>query len=425
MLDIKYIREHAAAVAENARLRHMAVDVAALLTLDEQVRVLQQRVDLLRRERNQTADELKQMLDKSTAEAQAVIERGKAIKQQLETVEAELSELSVQWRELMMQIPNLTHPDSPTGKDDSENKEISRWGEPTQFAFTPKDHLTLGTDLGTLDFEAGANVSGRGFYYLKNDAALLELALTNYAMDICIQAGFTPMITPDLARREILEGTGFNPRGDETQIYNIENTDLSLIATAEIPVAGYYRNHTFGVGELDQPKKIVALSHCFRTEAGAYGRESKGLYRVHQFTKVEMFIFCKPEQSPELHEELRQIEEQIMQGLKLPYRVVDICTGDMGAAAYRKYDLEAWMPFRNDWGEVTSTSNCTDFQARRLNIKYTTDSGDKALVHTLNGTAAAMSRTPLAIMENYQQADGSISWPKVLMKYRIGGKISS
>jgi seryl-tRNA synthetase len=320
----------------------------------------------------------------------------------------------------MMQIPNLTHPDTPIGKDDSENKEISRWGESTQFDFEPKDHVTLGTTLGTLDFEAGATVAGRGFYYLKNDAALLELALTNYAMDVCIQAGFTPMITPDLARREILEGTGFNPRGAETQIYNIENTDLSLIATAEIPVAGYYRDHTFAAGELDQPKKIVALSHCFRTEAGAYGRESKGLYRVHQFTKVEMFIFCKPEQSAELHEELRTIEERIMQGLKLPYRVVDICTGDMGAAAYRKYDLEAWMPFRNDWGEVTSTSNCTDFQARRLNIKYIDANGDKQLVHTLNGTAAAMSRTPLAIMENYQQADGSIAWPEVLTKYRIG-----
>jgi seryl-tRNA synthetase len=244
---------------------------------------------------------------------------------------------------------------------------------------------------------------------------LLELGLVRYAMDILTQRGYQPTITPDLARDEMLVGTGFIPRGPETQIYSVEDSDLSLIATAEIPLAGSMADEIVDENEL--PIRLAGLSHCFRTEAGSHGRASRGLYRVHQFTKVEMFAFTTPEQSEELHAEMLEIEERIFQGLGLPYRVVDICTGDLGGAAYRKFDLEAWMPGRNDYGEVTSTSNTTDYQARRLRIRYRSDGGRPQLLHTLNGTAIAISRALIALLENYQQEDGSIRLPEVLVPY--------
>jgi seryl-tRNA synthetase len=265
-------------------------------------------------------------------------------------------------------------------------------------------------------------VTGQKFYYLKNEAALLELALVNYAFDILVKEGFTPVITPDLARSEILDGIGFNPRGNETQIYSIADTDLCLIATAEITLGGMYADVI--LKEEDLPLKFVGVSHCFRTEAGAAGRESKGLYRVHQFTKVEMFAFTTPEMSEEMHNKFVEYEERLFQGLGIPYRVVDICTGDLGAPAYRKFDLEAWMPGRGEggeYGEVTSTSNCTDYQARRLGIKFKREGEKRPLfVHTLNGTAIAVSRALIAILENYQEADGSVVVPQVLRRY-MGG----
>jgi seryl-tRNA synthetase len=244
---------------------------------------------------------------------------------------------------------------------------------------------------------------------------LLELGLVRYAIDILTQRGYQPTITPDLARDEMLVGTGFIPRGPETQIYSVEDSDLSLIATSEIPLAGSLADEIVDENEL--PIRLAGLSHCFRTEAGSHGRASRGLYRVHQFTKVEMFAFTTPEQSEELHAEMLDIEERIFQGLGLPYRVVDICTGDLGGAAYRKFDLEAWIPGRNDYGEVTSTSNTTDYQARRLRIRYRRDGGRPQLLHTLNGTAIAVSRALIALLENYQQADGSIILPEVLVAY--------
>lgn len=420
MLNITTIRENPEVVQENAKNRHVHVQVARVLELDERVKTARQEIDLFRTERNSNADALKNTADKQSTEAKELIERGKELKTKIaereQSIEKEVTEL----HDLLMQIPNMTHPDSPLGKDDTQNKELRVVGEPTKFDFEPKDHVTIGEEKNLIDFERGAATAGSGFYYLKNESALMELALVNYAMEVCRGEGFEPMITPDLARREILEGTGFNPRGDETQIYNVDGEDLSLIATSEISVAGYYKDHLFEKGELDTPKKIVALSHCFRTEAGSYGRESKGLYRVHQFTKVEMFVYCTPEDSEAQHAELLRIEEKIMQGLGIPYRVVDICTGDMGGPAYRKYDIEAWMPFRNDWGEVTSTSNCTDYQARRLNTKFVGDAGKKELVHTLNGTAIVGSRVPIAILENFQKKDGSIEIPQALHPYMFG-----
>jgi seryl-tRNA synthetase len=309
----------------------------------------------------------------------------------------------------------MTHPDAPIGKDDSENVEIRRWGDPPDFGFEPKDHVELGDSLGIIDFDAGAKVAGSKFYFLRGDAVLLELGLIRYAMDILLERGYQPTITPDLARDEMLVGTGFIPRGPETQIYSVEDSDLSLIATAEITLGGTLADEI--LDEVDLPIRLAGLSHCFRTEAGSHGRASRGLYRVHQFTKVEMFAFTTPEQSEALHNEMVEIEEHVFQGLGLPYRVVDICTGDLGGAAYRKYDLEAWMPGRNDFGEVTSTSNTTDYQARRLRIRYRKDGGRPQLLHTLNGTALAISRALIALLEIYQQQDGSIALPKALVPY--------
>src|SRR5262249_16700347 len=313
----------------------------------------------------------------------------------------------------LLTIPNLTHPDAPVG---NENKVLRRVGEPRKFDFPAKDHIALAETLDLVDFEAGSRVAGQKFYFLKNEAVLLELALVQYAMGKLIAEGYTPIVTPDVARSEVLEGIGFIPRGPETQIYSIENTDLCLIATAEITLGGMHRDQI--LDELQLPIKYVGLSHCFRTEAGAPGRDTRGLYRVHQFTKVEMFAFCAPDQSDPLHQELLQIEEKVFQGLGLPYQVIDTCTGDLGGPAYRKFDLEAWMPGRGqggEYGEVTSTSNCTDYQARRLNIRYKVP-GQKGtgFAHTVSGTAVAVSRAILAILENYQQADGSIIVPEVL-----------
>jgi seryl-tRNA synthetase len=323
----------------------------------------------------------------------------------------------------------MTHPDAPVGTTAEDNKVLHTWGEPRNFEFPPRDHVALAEALQLVDFEAGASVAGQKFYYLKNEAVLLELALVQYAMQTLIREGYTPIITPDVARVEVLEGIGFLPRDpdpEKRQIYSLSDSDLCLIATAEITLGGMHRDQIFD--ELDLPTKYVGLSHCFRTEAGAPGRDTRGLYRVHQFTKVEMFVFCTPDQSEQHHRELLEIEERIFQGLGLPYQVIDTCTGDLGGPAYRKYDLEAWMPGRGEggeYGEVTSTSNCTDYQARRLNIRFKThkQKGTR-FVHTLNGTAVAVTRALLAILENYQQADGSIVVAEVLRpwvgKDRIG-----
>jgi seryl-tRNA synthetase len=327
---------------------------------------------------------------------------------------------------ILKTIPNMSHPAAPVGITAADNKVIKTVGEPPKFDFKPKDHVAIAEALDLVDFEAGSQVSGQKFYFLKNEAVLLELALVQYAIDTLRQEGYTPVITPDLARQEILEGIGFIPRGPETQIYSIENSDLCLIATAEITLGGMHRDKILDTEKL--PLKYVGLSHCFRTEAGAPGKETRGLFRVHQFTKVEMFVFCTPEQSEDAHTELLGVEERLFQGLGLPYHVIDTCTGDLGGPAYRKYDIEAWMPARGETGEyaeVTSTSNCTDYQARRLNIRYRPpNQKGTRFVHTLNGTAIAVSRAIVAILENGQQADGSVIVPEVLRKWVGTDRIS-
>ncbi len=412
MLDLKFIRENAGAVQENCKNRGVEADVGLVVELADRRSGLIQELNELKQHQNQMAKSIGKERDE--AARGRLIEESRTMKERIPAKETELYGVEARLREEQLKIPNMTHPDSPIGKDDTENVEIRRWGEPPEFGFEPRDHVELGDLLGIIDFDAGAKTTGSKFYFLRGDAVLLELGLIRYAMDILTERGYEPTITPDLARDEALVGTGFIPRGPETQIYSVEGSDLSMIATAEITLAGQHTDEILDEDRL--PLRYAGLSHCFRTEAGSHGRASRGLYRVHQFTKVEMFAFTTPEGSEAVHDEMVEIEERIFQGLGLPYRVVDICTGDLGGAAYRKYDLEAWMPGRNDFGEVTSTSNTTDYQARRLKIRYRKE-GRPQLLHTLNGTALAMSRALIALLEIYQQHDGSVRLPEALVPY--------
>lgn len=411
MLDINFIRENLKEVKQNIENRRMKVDIDRLLVLDDKRRELQTEIDELRSERNAGSK------GKPTPEQ---IEKMKTVGDKIKNLEEEYNLVIVDFTDLLGQVPNMAHPSSPIGGEE-DFVTLSNDIEPKEFPFEPKDHEELMLNLDLVDFERGAKVAGSKFYYFKNDMVRMNQALINYGLDTLAQHGYTFVETPDLAQNKIISGAGFNPRGEEKQIYNIEDDELSLVGTAEITMLGYHADEVLDLS--NGPKKYAALSHCFRTEAGSYGRTSKGLYRVHQFTKLEMFIFCKPEESDALHEELLQIEKEIMNGLEIPYRVIDIPTGDLGAPAYRKYDIEAWMTmraengFQGDYGEVTSTSNCTDYQARRLNIKYKDEQGKNQFVHTLNGTAVVLSRFPIAIVENYQQEDGSIKVPAVLQKY--------
>jgi seryl-tRNA synthetase len=418
VLDLRYTRENAAAIAENSRNRGVEVNVDLVVELADRRSELIQDLNELRQQQNQLAKSVGRERDPEARES--LIVESRRTKELIPEREADLQAVEGRLREEMLQIPNMTHPEVPIGRDDTENVELRRVGKIPDFGFEPKDHVELGEALGIIDFEAGTKVAGSKFYFLRRDAVLLELGLVRYALDRLIEHGYEPAITPDLARDEALIGTGFMPRGPETQIYSVENSDLSLIATAEISLAGSLAGEIVDGERL--PIRLAGLSHCFRTEAGSHGRASRGLYRVHQFTKVEMFAFAQPEQSEALHEEMLGIEEEIFGGLGIPYRVVDICTGDLGGAAYRKYDLEAWMPGRGAYGEITSTSNTTDYQARRLQIRYRTDGGRPQLLHTLNGTAIAVSRALIPILENNQQEDGTVLVPEALVPY-VGKKV--
>jgi seryl-tRNA synthetase len=414
MLDANYIRENLEAVKSNCRNRNVKAEVDRVVQLDDERKRLIQEIQTIQQRKNEIDKLIPK--EKDATRKQGLIQEGRSLREKVAALESQSKQVEGDLRSVLLTIPNMSHPAAPVGTTAQDNKVLRRWGEPRKFDFPVKDHITLAEELDLVDFEAGSKVAGQKFYFSKNDAVLLELALVQHAMGVLIQEGYTPIITPDVARNEVLEGIGFIPRGPETQIYSLENTDLCLIATAEITLGGMHQDQI--LDELQLPIKYVGLSHCFRTEAGAPGRDTRGLYRVHQFTKVEMFAFCTPDQSESIHEELLHIEESIFQGLGLPYQVIDTCTGDLGGPAYRKYDLEAWMSGRGkagEYGEVTSTSNCTDYQARRLNIRYKVP-GQKGtrFVHTLNGTAVAVSRAILAILENNQQADGSVVVPEVL-----------
>ena len=418
MLDIAVVRENRDAVMANCHNRlapHAKVDEA--ISADDRRRAALLESQTIQQRQNEVAKLIPSQKEKG--EREKLVAEGKELKARAAAAEGRVREAEQEMSAALLTLPNLTHPAAPVGHTDADNTVVKVWGEPKTFDFVPKDHVALCESLDLADFEAGASVAGAKFYFLKNEGALLELALINYAMMTAVKAGFTPVMTPDLAKVEVLEGIGFMPRDpnpDTRQVYAVADTDLCLIATAEITLGGMHRDKVLDEEKL--PILYAGLSHCFRTEAGAPGRDTRGLYRVHQFTKVEMFAFATPEQSEELHEKILTIEESIFQGLGLSYHVLDTCTGDLGGPAYRKYDIEAWMPCRGEggaYGEVTSTSNCTDFQARRLNVR-SKKAGQKGtrVVHTLNGTAIACTRAIVAILENYQQADGTVVVPEVL-----------
>ena len=423
MLDPRLLTDRREEIADSCQKRGVEVDLDAAVAARDQVAKLQTEVQELNRVRNEHQKAGKRPL--STEDREAHGSEGRRLKEAVAAVEGRLGEARAELDGRLSAIPNLMHPDVPVGGAE-DFRELRRIGEPPRFDFAPRDHLEIGNALDLLDFEAGAKVAGQKFYYLKNQAVFLELALQRFALDRLVAEGFTPFATPDLARPEIVDGLGYAPRGPETQIYSLANADLCLVGTAEITLGGMYADTILDVESL--PLCLAGVSHCFRTEAGSHGRESKGLYRVHQFTKVEMFAFTRPEDSEAMHERLVGIEEGLYRDLEIPFRVIDVASGDLGAPAYRKFDIEAWMPGRGDggeWGEVTSASNCTDYQARRLRIRFRRDKRNES-VHMLNGTAIAVSRTLIALLENHQQADGSVAIPDALRPYagfdRIGPK---
>ncbi len=424
MLDRKLILQDPESIKENCRRRGVQVDVDQFVALEKQrLEKLQEALEY-----NRLSNESSKGIGaiKDPAEREQAIARGRELRQKKDAANREVEQIEAEVLALQSRLPNLTHPDVPVGGE-ADAKEIKFGKTPKpKFDFPVQDHLQIAERLSLVDFEAGARVAGAGFYFLQREAAMLDLALQQFTMQLLVSRGFIPIVTPDLALTSILHGIGFNPRGPETQIYSIEGTELNLVATAEITLGGMLAGQTLEKAEL--PLKMCGLSHCFRTEAGAAGRASRGLYRVHQFTKVEMFAFTLPDQSDAIHDEFRELECEIFDQLGIPFRVIDTASGDLGGPAYRKFDLEAWMPGRGnggEWGEVTSTSNCTDYQARRLDIRFRTP-GQKGtdLVHTLNGTAVATGRAIIAILENYQQSDGSVAIPEVLRpwvgKSRIG-----
>jgi seryl-tRNA synthetase len=422
MLDLQYVCDHADAVEENCRRRGVACDVRGIVRLGNRRSELIQQGDNLRREQNEIAQQIPKA---ATADRPTLIARGKELKGLVAEVETESKNVELELRALQLTVPNLSHPDAPVGGE-ADLVVLREVGSKPAFDFAARDHVDLMAHLGLVDLEAGTKVAGHGFYFLKNEGVLLEQALVNYALDVLRQEGFTLFTTPDVARDEVLHGTGYQPRGPETQIYSIDGTDLSLVATAEITLGGMLKDEILTANQL--PLKFGGLSHCFRTEAGGHGKATRGIYRVHQFTKVEMFAFTGPDValSDAMHREILRIEERIFGGLGIPYRVIDTPTGDLGGPAYRKYDLEAWMPGRGEYGEVTSASNCTDFQARRLGIRCKSDEWKGTrYVHTLNGTAVATTRAMIAVLENNQQADGSIVVPEALQRWMGCELISS
>ncbi|MCA9380396.1 serine--tRNA ligase [Candidatus Dojkabacteria bacterium] len=410
MLNPKFIRNNPELVIKNTTERGVDPKVVETwLEVDKKFMEAQARLEDLNQQKNALAKNGKESTD-----FEALREEGKKIKEAIKSVEDELVNIELEWNQLINNIPNIHRPEVPIGKNEEDNIELRKVGEIPDFDFEIKDHIELGKMHDMLDFEAGAKVSGSQFYFLKNDAVRLELALLQFGINFLEKKGFTLVMTPDMAKSRFYLGTGYAPKGDEAQIYEIDGEDLGLIATAEVTMAGLHADEILKAEDL--PLKYAAVSHCFRKEAGAYGKYSKGLYRVHQFTKLEMFIYSLPEHSEAMHQEILRVEEELAQALEIPYRVLEMCSGDLGAIASRKYDLEAWMAGRNDYGEITSTSNTDDFQARNLNIRVKTDEGNE-YVHMLNGTALVTSRIPIVIMENFQQKDGTIRIPKALVPY--------
>jgi seryl-tRNA synthetase len=411
MLDIRFIRENTELVKKSSERKGYKVDIEKLLELDKNRRGLLGEIEKVRAERNELADKLKG--GKPDADS---VERGKKLKESLSRLESQLGPLDEEYDKLLREVPNVIPDDTPEGGEEA-NQEVKKWGETNEKDFVVKDHLTLAEQNGWVDFERGAKVAGNKFYYLKSGMVELELAILNFGIQFAKENGFWPMTVPHMVNTKILEGAGFSARGNEKQIYKVEDEDLNLIATAEIPLTGYFADEIIPADWL--PSKMVAWSPSYRVEGGAYGKHNRGLFRVHQFNKLEMYIYSKPEDSENLHRQLLETEEKFCQTLEIPYRVVRIAAGDLGAPAYKKYDIEYWSPVDKSYRELMSCSNVTDYQARRLNIRFKTGE-DTQFVHTLNATLAATSRLLIAIMENFQTKDGKVLVPKALRPHMNG-----
>lgn len=415
MLDIKFIRENAELVKKASAAKGVIINVEELLKIDAELQTLQREAQVLREERNTIA---KSIQGKPTPEQ---LEQGKKVKGDLDKKESVMQDVEVRFNEIMVSIPNPAKPDVKVGKDDSENEVIKTHGEPTKFSFTPKDHLELGEALGIIDTKQAAVVSGARFNYLKGDGALLEAALRQFAFETLLKEGFIPVVPPVLIKKEIMEGLGYTAMGEADNIFTLDKDGLYLVGTSEQSVVPLHMNDVLKKEEL--PRRYVSYSSCFRREAGSYGKDTRGIWRVHQFNKVEMVSFVAEGEDDKEHDFLLKIEEKFFQDLKIPYQVLRICTGDLGFNAARKYDIEAWLPSQQKYGEVTSTSTVTDFQSRRLNMRYQ-DGDQRKYLNVLNGTAFSMNRPIVAILENYQQEDGSVIIPEVLRKYMGKDKIA-
>jgi len=421
MIDIKILRETPDVVRKDLKRRNLDTAIVdRIVALDRSWRDTQQEVEKLKAERNKVTVEIAQ-LKKEKKDAAGKIKAMQEIADRIKGLEEKAELLKSDVNKAMLELPNLLHESVPEGVGEEDSTVIKTWGKPKEFSFKPRDHIDIGAICDLIDIEKAAVVSGARFYYLKNEAVLLEFALAQYVLNHLVKKGFSLFVTPALIRGEVMEGAGFLPAG-RNDIYKIEGEELYLVGTSEQALAGLHMDEILDKKKL--PFRYSGFSSCFRTEAGAHGRDTKGIFRVHQFDKFEMFVFCKPEESWKEHELLLQTAEEIYQGLEIPYRVVNVCTGEMGVVAAKKYDIEGWFPGQDKYREVVSCSNCTDYQARRLRIRCRENPGDPTeIAHTLNSTACAIGRTLVAILENYQNEDGSVTIPKALQPYMNIDKI--
>lgn len=413
MLDVNVIRNHPNKVKEGCQKKRVKIDIDRLLKLDKKRRETIVASEKIAAQKNKASKEIAKT--KNEKEKRGIILRMKESDKNSDKLNKTLKELEIEFNNLMSQVPNLPLEDVPVGKDEKDNVVLKEVGDKSKFDFKPKDYLAIAEKLDLIDVKRAAKVSGTRFGYLKREAALLEFALRNLAFDNVLKEDFIPMIPPVMTKEEIARGMGYVEQLDREEAYFLEKDKLFLVGTAEQSIGPYFTNEI--LLEKDLPRRFLGFSTCFRREAGSYGKDARGIFRVHQFDKIEMFSFCRPEDSGRENLFFLEIEEKLMQLLKIPYRVVQICTGDLGLPAAAKYDIEAWLPSEGRYRETHSTSNCTDFQARRLNIRYRDKSGKLNFVHTINGTAFAIGRILIAIIENYQQKDGSVIVPEALQKY--------
>lgn len=407
MIDLKLFRENPTFFQESAKAKGIEINVSHILEIDNKRKELQVQVQKLQEERN-------------IASKERNIEKGKQIKTELEKLENSLQAVDQEFQDYLLKIPNPAKEDVKIGKNESENEVIKTYKKPTTFSFKPKDHIEIGESLGIIDLNQAAKVSGARFDYIIGDGVLLEYALLKFAFDILQKEGFIPVIPPVLIKTETMRALGYMENGGDEDMFVIPKDDLVLIGTAEHSLVPLYKDQV--LAKKDLPKRFMAYSPAFRREAGSYGKDTRGIFRVHQFNKVEMVSYVSEGEDDTEHEFLLSLEEKFFQELDIPYQIVKMCTGDLGFPASRKYDIEAWMPSQEKYREVTSVSTVTDFQSRRLNMKYT-DGNEKKYVHVLNGTAFSMNRPIIAILENYQQEDGSVIIPEVLRKYMGKDKI--